>query len=217
MLTTFKSFVLTILAIGIVTIVPHTGIIPFPFGYVIPVLLFIWLYLKFNKENFQSIGFDFKTVSWKSFLIGAITGLLLFLFMVFVFFPLLKYAVHLPESRIDFYEQLKGNTAFYLFLVLMGWLVGGLYEEIVFHGFIFTCVEKLVPGKAKLPISFLFTNVVFALYHFQLGYDGVINALIAGSCYHVLILVHKRNLWYGIFCHAIFDTIALTALYWGYK
>ena len=99
----------------------------------------------------------------------------------------------------------------------MGWLVGGLYEEIVFHGFIFTYVEKSVPGKAKVPISFLFTNVVFALYHFQLGTEGVINALIAGSCYHALILVHNRNLWYGIFCHAIFDTIALTAIYLGYK
>jgi membrane protease YdiL (CAAX protease family) len=217
MLTKIKSILLTILAIGVVTIIPHIGMIPLPFGYVIPMLLFIWIYLKFNKENFASIGFSFKNVSLRSFAIGAITGLLLFLFLVFIFFPLLNYAIKLPESRIDFYEQLKGNTAFYLFLMLMGWLVGGLYEEIVFHGFVFTYLEKLVPGKAKVFISFLITNVVFALYHFQLGYEGTINSLLAGCCYHAIILVHKRNLWYGIFCHAIFDTVALTALYLGYK
>lgn len=115
-LTKLKSFLLTILAIGIVTIVPHTGIIPLPFGYVIPIVLFVWIYLKLNKENFASIGFSFKTVSWKSLAMGAITGLLLFLFLVFIFFPLLQYAVNLPESKVDFYEQIKGNTAFYLFL-----------------------------------------------------------------------------------------------------
>lgn len=212
----FKNVFLTTLAIGIVTVLPHLEIIPLPFAYVIPIFLFIWLYLKFNKENFSSLGFSFKIFSLKSFLIGTISGVLIFSFLHFIFFPLLQYIVELPDSKVELYDNLKGNTGLYVFLLIMGWLVGGLYEEIVFHGFIFTYIEKLLPKRFSLPVSFLITSFIFGLYHFQLGYDGVINAFLAGIGYHIVILMNKRNLWYGIICHAIFDTIALTLLYFGY-
>ena len=211
-----KNILLTTLAICIVLIIPHLELIPLPFGYVIPMLLFIWLYLKFNKERFSSLGFNFKAFSLKSFLIGTLTGVLIFSFLYFIFFPLLQYIVELPDSKVDLYDKLKGNTGLYVFLLIMGWLVGGVYEEIVFHGFIFTSIEKLLPQRTALPISFLITSILFGLYHFQLGYDGVINAFLAGMGYHLVILMNKRNLWYGIICHAIFDTIALTLLYLGY-
>lgn len=212
----FKNILFTILAICIVTILPHLNILPFSFGYVIPIILFIWLYLKYNKENFTSIGFSFKTFSLKCILIGTITGVLIFSFLYFIFFPLLQYIVELPDSNVELYDNLKGNTGLYLFLLVMGWLVGGLYEEIVFHGFIFTYVEKLLPRRISFIVSFLITNIIFGLYHFQLGYDGIINAFLAGMGYHIIVLLNKRNLWYGIICHAIFDTIALTLLYLGY-
>jgi membrane protease YdiL (CAAX protease family) len=212
----FKTILFSLIAICIVTILPHLNIIPLPFGYVIPILFFIWLYLKFNKENFNTLGFSFKAFSLKSFLIGTIAGVLIFSFLYFIFFPLLQYIVELPDAKVELYDNLKGNTGLYLFLLAMGWLVGGLYEEIVFHGFIFTNIEKLLPRRISLTVSFLITNIIFGLYHFQLGYDGVINAFLAGIGYHIAILMNKRNLWCGIICHAIFDTIALTLLYLGY-
>jgi membrane protease YdiL (CAAX protease family) len=216
MATNLKNIILTALAICVVTILPHLEIIPLPFGYVIPILLFIWLYLKFDKKNFSSLGFSFKTFNLKSFLIGTIAGVLIFSFLYFIFFPLLNYIVELPDTNVELYDNLKANTGLYIFLLIMGWLVGGIYEEIVFHGFIFTYIEKLLPRRISLTVGFLITNLIFALYHFQLGYDGVINAFLAGIGYHIVILMNKKNLWYGIICHAIFDTIALTFLYLGY-
>lgn len=212
----FKNILFSLLAICIVTILPHLNIIPLPFGYVIPILLFIWLYLKFNKENFHSLGFSFETFNLRCFLMGTVSGVFIFSFLYFIFFPLLQYIIVLPDTKVELYDNLKGNTGLFLFLLFMGWLVGGLYEEIVFHGFIFTYIEKLLPRRISLTVGFLITNIIFGLYHFQLGYDGVINAFLAGMGYHILILMNKRNLWYGIICHAIFDTIALTLLYLGY-
>lgn len=212
----FKFLLSTTLAICLVTLLPHLGIVPFPFGYVIPVTLVIWLYLKFNKENFSDLGISYKTLSLKSLATGVFAGLLIFALINFIIFPILKLLINLPVAKIELYDQIKGNTNFYLFLVLMGWLVGGIYEEIVFHGFIFRYIEKMLPGRVSLPLSFLITNTIFGLYHFQLGYEGIINAFIAGSGYHAIILMNKRNLWYGIFSHAVFDTIALSQLYAGY-
>ena len=108
------------------------------------------------------------------------------------------------------------HTGFYIFLLAMGWIVGGFYEEIIFHGFIFTRIEKMIPGKYAVVMGFLLTNIIFAFYHIQLGTAGVINAFFAGSAYHALILYYKRNMWYAVFCHAVFDTIALTFMYAGY-
>lgn len=211
-----KEFLLSILSICIVTILPHFDLIPVPFGYCIPVILLIWLYLKYNGERFSDIGFRLKSLSFKSFLVGSLAAIGILLFLQFVFFPALEYFIKLQHTDVELYRKLKDNTGFYIFIMAMGWVVGGLYEEIVFHGFIFTRLEKIIPGKYSTTVSFICTAIIFGLYHLQLGTEGVINALLAGAGYHALILFHKRNLWYGIFCHAVFDTIAITLLYLGY-
>lgn len=211
-----KEILFCFAAIILVTLVPHSGIIPIPFGYTIPILIFIWFFLKRYKENFENLGFSFKRFEIKAAVIGTVSGILLFAFLNWAFFPLLEKIFHLPPADLSDFAKIKGNTGFYIFLVAMSWLVGGFYEEIVFHGFIFTRLEKILNGKYATLLSFLLTNVIFALYHLQLGTLGVINAFIAGCVYHGLMLYYKRNMWFAVFCHAVFDTIALTFMYAGY-
>ena len=212
-----EEILLALFAIAFVVLIPHSGVIPIPFGYSIPVLIFIWLFLKRSKENFSSIGFSFNRFEVKSVLIGTVTAILLFSFLNWVFFPLLEKIIPLPPANLGDIAKVKGNPGFYIFILAMGWVIGGFYEEIVFHGFIFTRLEKLIPGKYTLVIAFLLCNVIFALYHLQLGSQGVINAFVAGCVYHALMLRYKRNMWYAIICHAVFDSIALTFIYAGYQ
>ena len=212
-----EEILLALFAIAFVVLIPHSGVIPIPFGYSIPVLIFIWLFLKRSKENFSSIGFSFNRFEVKSVLIGTVTAILLFSFLNWVFFPLLVKIIPLPLANLGDIAKVKGNPGFYIFILAMGWVIGGFYEEIVFHGFIFTRLEKLIPGKYTLVIAFLLCNVIFALYHLQLGSQGVINAFVAGCVYHALMLRYKRNMWYAIICHAVFDSIALTFIYAGYQ
>jgi len=113
------------------------------------------------------------------------------------------------------FSGIRGNTVNYIIILLLALVVGGFYEEIVFHGFIFTRLEKIFPGTWKTILAFIVTNVIFGLYHFQLGLKGILLATIAGAAYHVLILKFNRNLWYGVFFHAFFDFIGLTLIYLG--
>lgn len=212
-----KEIGITLLAIAFVVLFPHSGLIPVPFGYAIPVLLLVWLFLKLYRENFATIGFSFKSFEIKALFTGMITAILLFAFLNRVFFPLLEKLVAIPPADLGDIAGIRGNTGFYIFLLVMGWLIGGFYEEIVFHGFIFTRLEKLIPGKYAVTIGFLLCNLVFALYHIQLGIAGVITAFIAGCVYQGSMLYFKRNMWYAIFCHAVYDTIALTYIYAGYQ
>ena len=215
-MTSLKEILLSLFAILIVLLVPHSGIIPLPFGYSIPILIFVWLFLKQYKENFEGIGFSFKRFEIRSVLIGTLAGILIYSFLNWVFFPVLEKFIELPPANLGGFAKIKGNTGFYIFLLAMGWIVGGFYEELIFHGFIFTRIEKMIPGKYALLLGFLLTNFIFAFYHVQLGTGGVINAFLAGSAYHALMLYYKRNMWYAVFAHAVFDTIALTFMYAGY-
>ena len=216
----FKNILFTLLAIAFVVLVPQSGIInkiiPLPFSYSIVILVFVWLFLKLSKENFSSLGFSFKRFTARAVLNGTVAGIILFGFLQYAFFPLLNMIIPLSPADLGDFSKIRHNTGTYLFFLLMGWLIGGIYEEIVFHGFIFTRLEKLFTGKYAVPISFLLTNIIFAVYHWQQGTSGVINAFMAGIVYHALILRYKRNMWYGIVCHAVFDTIALTFIYLGY-
>ncbi len=215
-MTSLKEILLSLFAILIVLLVPHSGIIPLPFGYSIPILIFVWLFLKQYKENFAGIGFSFKRFEIRSVLIGTLAGILIYSFLNWVFFPVLEKFIALPPADLGDFAKIKGNTGFYIFLLAMGWIVGGFYEELIFHGFIFTRIEKMIPGKYAVLLGFLLTNIIFAFYHAQLGTGGIINAFLAGSAYHALMLYFKRNMWYAVFAHAVFDTIALTFMYAGY-
>lgn len=211
-----KKILIILLSIIIVTIIPHLGLIPIPFAYSIPLLIFIWVYLKSNNENFNNIGFSLKSLSFKSFIIGCLAAIIIFSFLQFIFFPIIENFTHFSDVDVELYNRIRESKEFYIFALIMGWIIGGLYEEIVFHGFIFSQLEKVIKGKYTVLISFLITGVIFGLYHFQLGAAGMINAFLAGMGYHALFLIFKRNLWYSIFCHAFFDTIAITLIYIGY-
>jgi membrane protease YdiL (CAAX protease family) len=210
------KILISILTIIIVAVLPHLGLIPIPFAYSIPILIIIWIYLKYNNENFVSIGFSWKLLNLKSIIIGCLFAVLIFLFIQFIFFPIVENFIDFDDVEVELYDKITESKEFFIFILLMGWIIGGLYEEIVFHGFIFHQLEKIINGKYAVIISFLVTGLIFGLYHIQLGTAGALNAFLAGIGYHSLFLIFKRNLWYSIFCHAFFDTIAITLLYIGY-
>jgi uncharacterized protein len=212
----FAGVIPDIVAILIVVLLPHFALVPIPFYYIVPVLALIWLYLKRTKENFTSLGFAFKRFEYRSVIVGAVTAILLFACMQYIFFPVLSHLMPLKPANLDDFKSVRGNTSRYIFILAAGFIVGGVYEEIVFHGFIFTRIEKSIGGRSALPVSFLVTNLVFGLYHFQLGVSGMIDAFIAGLIYHALMIKFNRNLWYSIFAHAFFDAIGLTYIYLGY-
>ena len=203
------------LAIGLVVILPHIGVFP-NFMYCLPILVFVWLYLKYFDEGFRDIGFSFKAFKIRSLLIGIAAGLILFAFSQLVLFPLLGTMINLDETEVGLYDFIKESKTNYLFVLAMGWIVGGIYEEIVFHGFIFTRMEKMISGKRTLPFAFIGTSVLFGVYHIQLGLADMINAFVIGIAYLFLFLQFKRNLWHSIVSHGVYNSLAISGIYFGY-
>jgi membrane protease YdiL (CAAX protease family) len=210
----FKIF-LSILTIALCFFIPHYANLTI-FIYPVVVLIVVWLYLKYiSKENFSDIFFSFKRFGVKAIWIGIIAAILLSLFFRFAWDPFINSII--PSGKIDLsdFASIRNNPVNYAIILLLALLVGGFYEEIIFHGFIFTRLEKIFKGKWATITAFMLTTVIFGLYHFQQGLKGILLTAIAGAVYHVLILKFNRNLWYGIFVHAFFDFIGLTLIYLG--
>lgn len=210
-----KEILLNVVAICSIVLLPHLGFLP-NFLYSIPILIIVWLALKQSNQKFNDLGISLKKFKIKSILIGCIVAVSTLAFMQLAFFPILGYFVTFGETDIELYDFLRENKAQFYFTLIMGFLIGGLYEEIVFHGFMFTRIEKIFNGKYSTHISFIITAYLFGLYHIQLGMDGLINAFVVGAVYLALFLYFKRNLWYSVFCHGIYNTIVITMIYHGY-
>lgn len=210
-----RDLIISIIVICIIIIIPHTGILP-NFLYSAPILIIVWLSLKYFGENFSNIGFRFKSFSIKPVLIGTIAAILIVSFMQLVFFPILEKFFVFEETEVGLYEFIKESKWNFGFILVMGWLIGGFYEELLFHGFIFTRLEKMFPDKYSTIIGFIITSIIFSAYHLQLGAAGAINALIVGAMYLGLFIYFKRNLWYSIICHGVYNTIVITMIYMGY-
>lgn len=212
-----KEIFFTVAGIAFVFFLPHFGLFPFSFSYTIPVLLGVWLLLRRTGENFANLGFSFKRFEIRSLFIGALAAILLFIFLRYIFFPVLYRFNILEHANLQDFKHIRHNTGGYIFVLIAGFVVGGFYEELVFHGFIFTRLEKILPVRFAFFMSFLIANLIFAIYHFQQGPAGVLNAFLAGCAYHALMLRFNRNLWYSFFFHGFFDAIALTYIYLGYR
>jgi membrane protease YdiL (CAAX protease family) len=214
--TSVTQKIISLVLVGFVFFFPHYGGFPF-FSYAPIVLIVIWLYLKYvARENFEDILFSFKNFRSRSIWLGAIAAVILFAVLQYGIMPILQ--KFLPGEKIDLhdFDFVKGNLVNYILVLVAALVVGGFYEELIFHGFIFTRFEKIFI-KYKTLTSFTLSALIFALYHFQQGPLGMINAGIAGCAYHAFIIKNDRNLWYGLFFHAFYDFIGLSFIYAGHN
>jgi membrane protease YdiL (CAAX protease family) len=148
-------------------------------------------------------------------LLSAIAAIVLFALLQYAIMPLVQKIFPHQTINLHDYDFIKGNFVNYILVMIAALVVGGFYEELVIHGFIFTRLEKIF-NKHKTVIAFTLTAIIFAVYHFQQGMLGMINAGIAGCAYHAFILKNNRNLWYGLFFHAFYDFIGLSFIYAGH-
>lgn len=210
-----REKVLNALAIATVVVLPHLGLTP-NFSYSIPILLFVWLFLKRTKEGFRDVGFRFKPCSRRAALVGSLAAVAILGIMQLLVFPALEAIVELESEELGLYEFIRASKVQLAITIAMGWLVGGLYEEIVLHGFVFTRLEKMFSGEHATALSFSVSCILFGAYHLQMGTAGAFNALVVGTVYMGLFLHFKRNLWASIICHGVYNTLVMTLIYLGH-
>ncbi|SDK57590.1 CAAX protease self-immunity [Pedobacter sp. ok626] len=192
---------------------PHFSGMPY-YTYAIICFIALLFYLKKKQIKLQELGLIKNGVNRKVLFYGITSGILWLAFMQWVYIPSIKYLFQPPDYKE--YDFIQGNSIALILTLVAAWIIGGLYEELVFRGFIQqTFIKWFVKNHYAFWISAVLTSLLFGIYHAQQGIFGIVPAILGGLYWSALLQRLKGNLWAVIISHATYDTIALTMIYYG--
>jgi len=209
-LTTEKvELIITILSILLLLAIPQYGVI------ISFIIVFAYLRLSKNRtELLKSIGFKRPKNLFILSILSVFCGVLIELTIEILLNPLIEKLTH---SKIDLSEVVLSSIGNYLTWIVIGFVIGGLLEEILFRGFLITRISNTLNGNKTGDFLALFvTTSLFGLCHFYQGWSGVISTGLIGFLFGTIFLAFNKNLWYSILTHGFVNMTALTILYFGY-
>lgn len=203
------ELILTLVAVFLILAIPQYG--------VILAFIIVFAYLRRSKNRkalLTSIGLR-RPQNWILLVvITAVLGCLIEVIAEVLFNPLIE---HFTGFKIDLSEVDLSSFGAYLVWILIGFVLGGLLEEILFRGFLITRISKFLKSRKTADVLALFiTSALFGLCHLYQGWSGVISTGIIGFIFGVIFLAFHKNLWYAILTHGFVNMAALTILYFGY-
>ena len=212
-IASFRQDLLKALIVAFLILFPHFVPLPF-YSYSIVCLAVILIYLRTHKRTLRNLGLKRNGLTIQTFIVGILSALLWIAFNKWIYHPFIThFFVVEPYTEYDFIRNKLTNL---IITIIAAWIIGGFYEEIVFRGFIQTTIQEwLKRFKYSFWLAGLLTSILFGLYHWQQGIFGVIPSALGGLLWTFLLWRYKGNLWYPIISHAIYDTIALTMIYFG--
>jgi membrane protease YdiL (CAAX protease family) len=201
-----------VLLIAFFWLFPHVGWLPI-YAYP-PVLLAVcWLWLRVQRKDFATLGFKWNKVPARAFWVGTVAAIVYFGLYYFVLGPVFARYFHVLRANVSDFYFVRASFARYITILVIAWLLAIPFEEIIFRGFIFYKLLQWT-GKKFWWAGFI-CSVLFGAYHLQQGWGGVVHAFVFGLAATVLYKYVKGNLWYLIFFHAVYDTMAITAIRMG--
>ena len=209
----FRHQVSRAFIIALLVLFPHFVPLPF-YSYTVICLAVIIFYLRTKERTLRDLGLKRKGLTAHVLVVGILSALFWVAFNKWVYHPIIThFFVVGPYTEYNFIRSKWSNLVITL---AAAWVIGGFYEEIAFRGFIQTTIRDwFSESKNSFWLAALLTSTLFGLYHWQQGIFGVIPSFLGGLLWTFLLWRYKGNLWYPIISHAIYDTIALTMIYFG--
>lgn len=172
--------------------------------------------LHWQRLRWADVGFRWRALGPRPLLIGAVLGVLYAAVNFALIGPVLAGLLEARPDLSDF-AFVRASLAGYLLAVAMAWVIGGLYEELVFRGFLHGMLLRwLLARRAASFVATASTVLAFAAYHGQLGRFGVANALVFALFAAAVRRRWPANLWYVVSFHACADTGAFTLMRLGW-
>ncbi|MDH4057649.1 MAG: CPBP family intramembrane metalloprotease [Cyclobacteriaceae bacterium] len=168
----------------------------------------------FCKVPFREIGFRRPPNIFIMIGGGILAGVALKLFTKAVVMRLLG-----DDSLINVHFQyLYQNPTAALQFVFLIVFFAGFCEEIVFRGFLFQRLIKVL-GNSTTSLVFvvIISSVLFGIPHLRQEFYGIVHATIVGLTFGTLYLVSKKNLWLLIVTHSFYDLFSLLLIYNGWE
>ncbi len=174
-------------------------------------LILLWAWL--SRTPLKAIGLV-RPGSWAG---GLLAGVALGLFEKFLLKSVILPLLGAPAVN-QAYHFLAGNPKRAIVFAVLAVFEAGICEEIVFRGYLFQRLGRLLGENIPALIAtVVITSVVFGVLHFEQGFAGVANAAIGGLISGTIYLLNRRRLYTVMVSHAVFDLAALAMIYWNFE
>lgn len=192
------------------TIAPILSLADRNFGYFFG--LFVALFLLWGS------GFD-----WRKFAFGqrlsmrTVRNALLLAVGVFVVIDILVQPfLEIYFGRIDLssVDDIRGDVASYLILMLIMWIFAAFGEEFLFSGYYMKHLAQLLGDtNAAWLTSTIVLSVYFGLSHNYQGTAGVVAVGLASTIFFFAFYKNRTNLALLVLGHGFYDSIGLTLIH----
>lgn len=124
-----------------------------------------------------------------------------------------------PDKVDERWGDVEGNLGKYLLWLSIVWTTAAFGEEMFFRGYLVTRMEAaLGDGRLAAILAILLAAAFFGYGHFYYqGWRGLIMTGAIGIAFGTAFLMFRKNLYPIILLHGIIDTLAFTALYFGWE
>lgn len=171
--------------------------------------LLVLAWARLSRTPLRDLGFV-APKNWLAMIVlGGVFGIALKLLMKAIVMPLLGGPAHNAA-----YQFLVGNTAALPGMFLVAIVGAGIGEEIVFRGFLFERLRRLLGDGTGVRIAIiLVTTALFAAAHYpDQGRFGMVQAAFTGGVFGT-IFAFTRQIGMLMVAHAAFDVAAILIIY----
>lgn len=175
---------------------------------------FVLAYGFLNGRKFSKIGLTLPAQYQHQVLMAVALSIVIVLLGYYVISPLVIALIgSTPDQSL--FQSMVGDFQQLVNTLLVGWIVGALFEELVFHGFLFQQLLDRLPSSYAQITSLLFTSILFGYLHQYQGLAGQIVTGFVGFILGCITLYHKRSIWMSIWVHGFINTLFAFSVYYG--
>jgi membrane protease YdiL (CAAX protease family) len=111
-------------------------------------------------------------------------------------------------------EDIRGNLAGYIAIMIVMWVFAAFGEEFLFRGYYMKGLAELLGNSNKSwLLSAIITSVYFGISHAYQGLVGVVSVFLWSLCLSLIFNKNRNNLLLLVLIHGFSDTIGLTLIY----
>lgn len=126
--------------------------------------------------------------------------------------PILQH--YLGNFDLSSVEDIRGNLAGYIAIMIVMWVFAAFGEEFLFRGYYMKGLAELLGNSNKSwLLSATITSVYFGVSHAYQGLVGVISVFLWSLCLSLIFNKNRNNLLLLVLIHGFSDTIGLTLIY----
>lgn len=124
-----------------------------------------------------------------------------------------------PDKVDKRWGDVEGNLGKYLLWLAIVWTAAAFGEEMFFRGYLVTRLRTAFgDGRLAGLLAILLAAAFFGYGHFYYqGWRGLLMTGAIGIAFGSAFLLFRKNLYPIILLHGIIDTLAFTALYFGWE